>query len=104
PELVTPDEIVEFARARIETRLNGSIVQSATLGEMIFPVADIIAYVSDFTPLAPGDVIITGTPGGVGFKREPQLFMQAGDTVEVSIEGIGRLTNPIVSEADPDRT
>lgn len=104
PELVTPDEIAEFARARIETRLNGSIVQSATLGEMIFPVADIIAYVSDFTRLAPGDVIITGTPGGVGFKREPQLFMQAGDIVEVSIEGIGRLTNPIVSETGPDRT
>lgn len=99
PELVTSDELDRFAGRRIETRLNGAIMQQARLGEMIFSIADIIAYVSGFTPLAPGDVIATGTPGGVGFKREPQLFMAPGDVVEVAIEGVGRLSNAIAAEA-----
>ncbi len=99
PELVTPDEAGELAALPIETRLNGELMQSATLGDMIFSVARVIAYCSGFTHLRPGDVIATGTPGGVGFKREPQLFMRHGDVVEVSIGGIGRLANPIVAEA-----
>jgi len=98
PDLVTPDEAGDLAAQPIETRLNGQIVQSALLGEMIFSIPRIIAYVSGFTRLRPGDVIATGTPGGVGMKRTPPLFMKAGDTVEVRIGGIGRLSNPIVAE------
>lgn len=98
PELVTPDEAGELSGQPIETRLNGEMMQSATLGDMIFCIPRIIAYVSGFTRLEPGDVIATGTPGGVGFKREPQLFMRAGDIVEVSIGSIGVLTNPIAAE------
>ncbi|WP_373354529.1 fumarylacetoacetate hydrolase family protein [Pseudoroseicyclus sp. CXY001] len=95
PELVTPDEAGELADQPIETRVNGVTVQSARLGQMIFGIAEVIAYVSAFTPLSPGDVIATGTPGGVGFKREPQLFLKPGDRVEVSIGGIGTLENSI---------
>lgn len=98
PELVTPDELDGLDDQPIETRLNGKVVQSAKLGDMIFSIPKVIAYVSGFTPLAPGDVIATGTPGGVGFKREPQLFMKVGDTVEVTVGGVGRLVNPIASE------
>lgn len=98
PELVTPDELDRFATRAIVTRLNGTVVQQATLGDMIFSVADIIAYVSGFTPLAPGDVIATGTPGGVGFKRAPPLFMKPGDTVEVEIDGVGLLSNGVADE------
>lgn len=98
PELVTPDEIEHFEDLKLETRLNGGVVQSAKLGDMIFPVAEVIAYITAFTALSPGDVIAMGTPGGVGFKREPPLFMKAGDTVEVVIESIGHLVNPITDE------
>lgn len=98
PEMVTPDEITDFGAARIETRLNGQVMQSAQLGDMIFPVDEVIAYVSAFTPLKAGDVIAMGTPGGVGFKREPQVFMRPGDSVEVIIAGIGHLANGIADE------
>lgn len=99
PALVTPDEAVDgFADRAIVTRLNGAVVQQATLGDMIFPVDEIIAYVSGFTRLNTGDVIATGTPGGVGFKRTPPLYMKAGDTVEVDIAGVGILANPVVDE------
>jgi 2-keto-4-pentenoate hydratase/2-oxohepta-3-ene-1,7-dioic acid hydratase in catechol pathway len=98
PALVTCDEIRDLAPLAIETRLNGQVMQSAHLGDMIFAVPDLIAYISAFTPLAPGDVIATGTPGGVGFKREPPVFMKPGDRVEVRIEGIGRLSNEIEDE------
>ncbi|SEE71601.1 2-keto-4-pentenoate hydratase/2-oxohepta-3-ene-1,7-dioic acid hydratase (catechol pathway) [Rhizobiales bacterium GAS188] len=98
PELVTPDEVGRLEERAIETRLNATVVQKATLGDMIFPIDAIIAYVSGFTRLAPGDVIATGTPGGVGFKREPQLFMKAGDVVEVTIAGIGHLRNEVAAE------
>lgn len=99
PELVTPDEVGPLDDLKIETRLNGQTVQSSTLGHMIFSVADIISYISSFTPLSPGDVIPTGTPGGVGAKRQPPLFMKAGDTVEVAIERVGHLVNEVVDEA-----
>ncbi len=98
PYLVTPDEIEDFEAATIQTRLNGVVVQSATLGHMIFSVPRLIEYISSFTPLAAGDVIATGTPGGVGFKRTPQLFMKPGDRVEVEIQGVGLLTNGIAEE------
>jgi len=99
PALLTPEEAGELGGKRIETRLNGNVMQKAILGDMIFPVARIVSYLSGFTRLAPGDVIATGTPGGVGFKRDPQVFMAPGDRVEVSIEGIGDLVNLIEQEA-----
>ena len=95
PNLITPEEAGAMAGKAIRTTLNGHVMQQATLGDMIFSVAQIIAYLSAFTVLSPGDVITTGTPGGVGFKREPQLYMKPGDRVEVSVEGIGRLVNTI---------
>ena len=99
PELVTPDEIADLSTASIVSRLNGQVVQEATIADMIFPVARIIAYISQFTALSPGDVIATGTPGGVGAKRTPPLWMKAGDVVEVEISGVGRLASTIVDEA-----
>jgi 2-keto-4-pentenoate hydratase/2-oxohepta-3-ene-1,7-dioic acid hydratase in catechol pathway len=98
PYLVTPDDVGVIGPQRIRTRLNGETVQSATLGEMIFSIPVLINYVSSFTPLRPGDVICTGTPGGVGAKREPPLFMKPGDRVEVEIDGVGLLASSIVSE------
>ncbi len=91
-------ELPDFANRSIMTRLNGQVMQQATLGHMIFPVAQIIAYVTSFTRLAPGDIIATGTPSGVGWKREPQVFMKAGDTIEVLIDGVGHLVNTVVDE------
>jgi 2-keto-4-pentenoate hydratase/2-oxohepta-3-ene-1,7-dioic acid hydratase in catechol pathway len=98
PELVTPDEMGPIGSQRIETRLNGAVMQSATLGDMIFSIPRIIAYCSGFTRLRPGDVIATGTPGGVGARRQPPLFMKVGDTVEVSVGGVGTLRNVIAAE------
>ncbi len=100
PVLVTPDEAGPLEDKRIETQLNGVTMQSAHLRDMIFSVPQIVAYLSGFTRLAPGDIIATGTPGGVGFKRDPQLFMKAGDRIEVSIEGIGTISNKIQPEMD----
>jgi 2-keto-4-pentenoate hydratase/2-oxohepta-3-ene-1,7-dioic acid hydratase in catechol pathway len=102
PLFVTPDECGDPARGwRLLTRLNGNVVQQAKTDEMIFPIPELIAYLSTFTRLAPGDVIATGTPGGVGFKRNPPLFMQPGDRVEVEIDKVGLLANPIVAEHAP---
>jgi 2-keto-4-pentenoate hydratase/2-oxohepta-3-ene-1,7-dioic acid hydratase in catechol pathway len=96
PEMVS--ELPELGTRSIVTRLNGQVVQQATLGQMIFSVAQIIAYITSFTRLVPGDVIATGTPAGVGYKREPPVFMKAGDTVEVLIDGVGHLVNTVVDE------
>jgi 2-keto-4-pentenoate hydratase/2-oxohepta-3-ene-1,7-dioic acid hydratase in catechol pathway len=98
PALITPQEAGELADKRIETRLNGATMQSAKLGDMIFSIPRVIAYLSGFTRLSPGDVIATGTPGGVGFKRDPQVFMRQGDRVDVTVEGIGTLINTIEQE------
>jgi 2-keto-4-pentenoate hydratase/2-oxohepta-3-ene-1,7-dioic acid hydratase in catechol pathway len=95
PWLVTPDEIGPLGPQRIQTRLNGTVMQDATLSEMIFSVPRLIAYISTFTVLSPGDVIVSGTPGGVGAKRDPQVFMKEGDRVEVEIDGVGLLVNNI---------
>jgi 2-keto-4-pentenoate hydratase/2-oxohepta-3-ene-1,7-dioic acid hydratase in catechol pathway len=99
PALVTPDEIAGLASQRVQTRLNGQLVQDQPIADMIWDVAALIAYLSTFTRLRPGDVIATGTPGGVGDKREPPLYMKGGDVVEVSIGAIGTLTNPVIDEA-----
>lgn len=98
PWMVTPDEIPDLAAVTLTTRLNGERVQHAAVADMIFPIPRIIAYISAFTPLSAGDVIATGTPGGVGFKREPPLWMKTGDTVEVEISGVGRLVSRIAAE------
>ena len=96
PWMVTSDEIDDPQNLSIQTYLNGQQVQNDTTANMIRSVPELIAYISAFSPLSPGDVIITGSPGGVGKKRTPPLFMKNGDLVEVEISGIGRLINPIV--------
>jgi len=98
PFLTTADEIPEPSALSLTTRFNGSVVQQASTGAMIFDVPTLIEYISTFTQLLPGDVIATGTPAGVGYRRQPRLYMKAGDVVEVEIEGIGTLSNPVVLE------
>jgi 2-keto-4-pentenoate hydratase/2-oxohepta-3-ene-1,7-dioic acid hydratase in catechol pathway len=95
PYLVTRDEIRELGSLRLQTRLNGALMQSGTISEMLFSVQQIIAYISGFTTLAVGDVIATGTPAGVGFLRNPPVFMKSGDVVEIEIDSIGVLRNHI---------
>lgn len=99
PWMMTPDELGDLDPLRIQTRLNGEVVQDATFGMMIFDVARIVEYCSSFTRLEAGDVIVTGTPGGVGAKRNPPLWMKPGDIVEVEIDKLGILRNPIGQEA-----
>ena len=99
PWLVTADEIPDPSRLTLETRLNGQIVQHTTTDLMITPVPELIAYISTILPLLPGDVIVSGTCGGVGWRRNPPLFMRPGDVAEVEISGIGVLRNPVVAEA-----
>lgn len=99
PCLVTLDELPADRVLSLTTRLNGRVVQQATTDQMIFPVPRLIAYVSTFITLQPGDVIVTGTPGGVGAKRVPPLWLQPGDTVEVEVSSVGVLSNPVVQEA-----
>ncbi|MBL8363296.1 MAG: fumarylacetoacetate hydrolase family protein [Rubrivivax sp.] len=99
PWMVTADEIEPGRALKLQTRLNGETVQSSHTGHMIFPTARLIAYASTIFTLVPGDVIVTGTPAGVGWSRKPPRFMKAGDVCEVEIEGIGVLRNPIVDQA-----
>ena len=99
PYLVTPDEVGDYRSLPIQTRLNGQVMQDARLSDMIFPVEQLISYVSQFTPLSPGDVIVSGTPGGVGDKREPPVYMVPGDMVEVEIGCLGILRNPVIAES-----
>ncbi len=101
PTLMTPAEVGDLADVHVTTRLNGTIVQDQPIRDMIFPLAKIIAYVSAFTPLSPGDVIATGTPGGVGAKRTPPLWMKAGDRIEIAIGPVGTLTNHVADEHHP---
>jgi 2-keto-4-pentenoate hydratase/2-oxohepta-3-ene-1,7-dioic acid hydratase in catechol pathway len=98
PALVTPDEVADLSSERVQTRLNCELLQDQPISDMLWPVAELIEYISSFTALAPGDVIVTGTPGGVGDARTPPLYMQPGDEVEVSIGSIGTLRNPVVAE------
>ncbi|MBN9410020.1 MAG: fumarylacetoacetate hydrolase family protein [Burkholderiales bacterium] len=98
PWMVTADEIAPGQRMTLVTRLNGQEMQRATTDMMIHGIPRQIAYISAFTPLAPGDVIVTGTPGGVGNKRNPQVFMKPGDVVEVEVDAIGVLRNGIRDE------
>lgn len=96
PWMTTADEIPDPHQLAIRTWLNGRMVQDDNTASMIHSVAELIEYISTFTSLTPGDVIITGSPGGVGKKRTPPLFMKAGDRIEVEIEHIGHLSNVII--------
>jgi 2-keto-4-pentenoate hydratase/2-oxohepta-3-ene-1,7-dioic acid hydratase in catechol pathway len=100
PEFVTADELPEGATGlRLQTRLNGKTVQDANTRDMIFDIASLIATCSEACLLNVGDMIITGTPSGVGFTRKPPLFMKSGDLCEIDIEGLGVLSNPVCDEA-----
>lgn len=98
PWMVSADEIGDPTRLTLATRLNGTEVQRTTVDLMITPIPTLIAYTSTILPLLPGDVIVSGTPGGVGARRTPKLFMKDGDVVEVEVSGIGVLRNPVVAE------
>jgi len=98
PWMVTADEIAPGRALKLETRLNGEAVQSSHTGHMIFNIPKLINYASTIFTLAPGDVIVTGTPAGVGWSRKPPRFMKAGDVCEVEIEAIGTLRNPIIDQ------
>ncbi|WP_321911955.1 fumarylacetoacetate hydrolase family protein [Burkholderia cepacia] len=100
PWLVTSDEVGDPSALSLVTRLNGEVVQQATTDDLIFDVPALIEYCSTFTELRPGDVIITGTTGGVGAFRQPPLWMKAGDIVEVEISKIGVLRNVVIDETD----
>ncbi len=98
PVLVTPDEIGNPDALDIRTYLNGDLVQDSNTADMIFSVGELIAFLAGSTTLAPGTVILTGTPTGVGAARKPPRFLEAGDEVVVELEGVGRLVNRVVEE------
>lgn len=98
PWMVTADEIAPERQLKLETRLNGEVKQSSHTGNMIFSIPTLINYASTIFTLVPGDVIVTGTPSGVGFSRKPPQYMKPGDIVEVEIEGIGILRNPVTAQ------
>ena len=97
PWIVTPDELPEFGHGlKITCHWNGTLMQSSNTDQLIFPVDELVSNVSRTMTLMPGDIISTGTPGGVGVFRDPQVFLKPGDVITVEIEGIGKLTNPVV--------
>jgi 2-keto-4-pentenoate hydratase/2-oxohepta-3-ene-1,7-dioic acid hydratase in catechol pathway len=97
PEVVTTDE-ADMTDAQLTTVLNGQVMQSARTSQMIVDIASAVEFFSSFTRLAPGDVIATGTPGGVGFARTPPVWLTPGDVIEVTIEGLGTIRNRVVAE------
>jgi 2-keto-4-pentenoate hydratase/2-oxohepta-3-ene-1,7-dioic acid hydratase in catechol pathway len=99
PDLVTADELPSGGKGLLlETRVNGKVVQSANTDDMLFDVATVISTLSEAVTLSAGDVIVSGTPAGVGFGMNPKVYLKAGDVVEISIEGIGKLVNPVIDE------
>jgi acylpyruvate hydrolase len=99
PELVTLEEIGDGTGLTLRTTLNGEVVQEASTDMMIFDIPTLVSTISTFTTLEPGDVILTGTPSGVGARREPPLFLKDGDVLVTEVDGLGRLENRIVSES-----
>jgi 2-keto-4-pentenoate hydratase/2-oxohepta-3-ene-1,7-dioic acid hydratase in catechol pathway len=95
PWMVTTDELKDITKQTLTTRVNGVVKQQATIDMMIFDIPEQIHYISTWTELRPGDVIVSGTPGGVGFARNPPEFMKVGDTVEIEVTGVGTLRNTI---------
>lgn len=98
PWIVTADEIPDWQALTLETRLNGEIVQKTGTDSMIVSIPEMIAYLSDISVLQPGDIIVTGTPEGIGCRREPPLWLKPGDRIEVSVSGVGTLSNPVADE------
>ena len=98
PAIVTRDAVANPHRLRIQLRLNGKTMQDSSTEQLIFGIDTVIAFLSETITLEPGDVIATGTPPGVGFARKPPVFLNPGDVVEVEVEGLGVLSNPVVSD------
>jgi len=96
--MLSADEVSDYKELNIQTRLNGEIMQDASLSDLIFPLEKLVNYCSSFIELQPGDVIVTGTPGGVGDRREPPVYMKNGDVVEIEISKLGILTNVVEKE------
>ncbi|MBH5369843.1 fumarylacetoacetate hydrolase family protein [Bradyrhizobium glycinis] len=99
PWMMTPDELGPLGELKLQTRLNGQVMQEALIKQMIFDIPRQIEYCSTFTRLEPGDVIVSGTPGGVGARREPPLWMKPGDVVEIEVDRLGVLRNVVTDEA-----
>ncbi len=99
PFLVTPDEVGDVAALQLRLTVNGHLMQQGSTAQMMFDVPTLISRISEFVTLAPGDVLMTGTPGGVGFRRTPQTFLSPGDRVTTEITGLGTLDNAVVAEA-----
>jgi 2-keto-4-pentenoate hydratase/2-oxohepta-3-ene-1,7-dioic acid hydratase in catechol pathway len=97
PVLVSSDEVGDPQDLTIQAWLNGELRQSSRTSDMVFSVAEIISYISRYIPLEPGDFIATGTPEGVILGRNPKVWMKAGDLVDVEVDGLGRLTTPLVA-------
>ncbi|MEM9879531.1 MAG: fumarylacetoacetate hydrolase family protein, partial [Pseudomonadota bacterium] len=98
PWMVTTDEVA-MQDLVLQTRVNGEVRQNMGIDDLVFSFADLISHISEVTWLEPGDVIVTGSPEGAGALRNPQVFLQAGDVVEVDVAGIGTLSNPIVEQS-----
>jgi 2-keto-4-pentenoate hydratase/2-oxohepta-3-ene-1,7-dioic acid hydratase in catechol pathway len=98
PAIVTADEIADPHKLAIGLSIDGVVLQNSNTRELIFKIPELIAYLSSITPLQPGDVVSTGTPSGVGLGRTPKRWLRAGETVTVTVEGLGALTNPIIAE------
>lgn len=98
PWMVTRDDIKDGETLTLETRVNGKVMQKSSTDLLIFPIPKLISFISTFTTLSPGDVIVTGTPGGVALKRDPQVFLKDGDVVEVAVSKIGTLVNKVKAE------
>lgn len=96
PWMMTPDEVGDLDEMEITTRLNGNVMQNAKSKQLVFGFAELLAYCSTFTDLVPGDVIVTGTPGGVGSARNPPVFMDEGDVIEITVDPVGTLRNNVV--------
>jgi acylpyruvate hydrolase len=99
PWLVTPDQAGDASTLDISLTLNDAVLQQANTAQLMFDVPTLISRISQLVTLMPGDVILTGTPGGVGFRREPQVFLAPGDRVRVEVSGLGALDNAVVAEA-----
>jgi 2-keto-4-pentenoate hydratase/2-oxohepta-3-ene-1,7-dioic acid hydratase in catechol pathway len=98
PWLITPDEVGDIRDQTLTTRVNGQVEQQAPISDLAIGIPEIIAYASTVLTLVPGDVIVTGTPGGVGQYRDPKLFLEPGMTVEVEVTGVGTLVNGVIDE------
>ena len=98
PKIVTADVVADPHKLAIKLRLNGKTMQDSNTDQLIFGVPELVAFLSETITLEPGDVIATGTPPGVGFARKPPVFLKAGDDMEVEIEGVGMLNNPVVAK------